>query len=58
MKKYKIYMTQGQGGVKVKETKSLQTALKFVRKFKEDGSFAIKCPNGKYYEWEKEFNNV
>jgi hypothetical protein len=48
---YEIYINQGQGKVVVKTMHSLHDAVKYTNDHKGEGVFAIKCPSGKWYEW-------
>ena len=50
--KYVVWATQGQGGVPVKSLGTLEKALKYVEKHKNEGcAFSIEYPNGKWHKW-------
>ncbi len=51
---YEVWATQGQGGIKESEHPTLEEALAYVTKHKGEASFAIKYPNGSWYDWEWE----
>ena len=48
---YELWATQGQGGSKELEFKTLQEALDHVEQHKGEASFAIKYPDGKWHKW-------
>jgi hypothetical protein len=48
---YEIWATQGQGGIKIHETETLEEALKYILSHKGEASFAIKLPDGRWHKW-------
>jgi hypothetical protein len=48
---YEIWATQGQGGDKIAEFKSLADALAYVEQHEGEASYAIKYPNGQWHRW-------
>jgi hypothetical protein len=51
---YEVWCTQGQGGVKDCEFMTLREALAYVTPIAGvEGSFAIRKPNGTWYDWTK-----
>lgn len=51
---YEVWMTQGQGEVKVAEFKTLREACDYCRpRAGVDGSYAIKRPDGTSFEWDE-----
>lgn len=54
-KPYEVWVTQGQGSVKVDEYRTLAAAKKKAEAgiLNQDGSYGIKLPNGKWYDWGK-----
>jgi hypothetical protein len=53
-KKWEIYGTQGQGSILLKTCKSLEKALSWVEKHKDEASFGIKLPDGTWHKWEED----
>jgi hypothetical protein len=51
-KRYVLWMTQGQGGLPIKDFGTLEEALAFVKENEGEGSFAIVYPNGEFHKWE------
>lgn len=49
---YEVWMTQGQGGDCVDKFKTLQEALDLIEKYKDDGSFGVKYPDGTWHNWD------
>lgn len=51
---YELWMTQGQGGEKVKEYLSLEEALEAAEEGikNKEGSFGIKYPTGDWHKWD------
>jgi hypothetical protein len=45
-------MTQGQGGLPIKDCDTLEEALAFVKGNEGEGSFAIVYPNGEFHKWD------
>ena len=50
-KRYIIWVTQGQGGLPIKDCDTLEEALAFVEENKGDASYAIVYPNGESHKW-------
>jgi hypothetical protein len=50
---YEVWITQGQGGGKVAEFPTRKQALAYIKEHKGEGSFAVKLPSGKWYDWSK-----
>lgn len=48
---YELWATQGQGGSKELEFKTLEEALKFVEDHFGQASFGIKYPDGTWHKW-------
>ena len=48
---YKIHMTQGQGGCVVESVPTLEEAIAFCLERTHEGSFAVECPDGKWFQW-------
>ena len=57
---YQVFVTQGQGPSSelVAEFKFLQYALEFVEDHKDEASFGIKYPNGKWHKWEPKLSQL
>jgi len=57
--KFEVWMTQGQGtgDEPVEKYDNLEDALAAVKEMKDEGSFAIKYPDGQWHEWNKEAEN-
>lgn len=55
---YVIYVSQGMGGGPEEVFWTLEAALKYVEEHEHEASFAIRQPNGKWYNWSKHVNKV
>jgi hypothetical protein len=49
--RYEIWMTQGQGEMLVEFADSMEQAVDWVSKHKDEGSFAIKYPSDEWHVW-------
>ena len=54
--KFEIWITQGQGSgdEPIEKHDNLEDALVAVKEMEGEGSFAIKLPDGRWYDWDKE----
>lgn len=48
---YEVWASQGQGGCKVKEYKSLKACLNFIKRNEGSASFGVKYPDGTWHKW-------
>jgi len=48
---YQVWANQGQAGFCVKRRPTLRLALAYTEKHKGEASFAIKKPDGTWYQW-------
>jgi len=55
---FELWATQGQGGAMQEEFPTLEEALLYVEQHKDDASFAIKLPDGSWYDWETGIESV
>jgi hypothetical protein len=51
---YELWATQGQGGTHIATFNTLAETFEAISKLEGHASFAIKLPDGTWYNWENE----